>query len=72
MEESYNFPVFATQGGGLVREISTNPYRYEFVEKPDCSGLNVGDRMPEEWGIMPANFAAQKLIDEEESENLDE
>ena len=48
-EKSYNFPVWGTQGGGLVREVERGRDRYIFVEKPDCPGLDVGDFMPDEW-----------------------
>lgn len=63
-EREYNFPVFGTQGGGLVREVGPN--HYVFVEKPDCPGLDVGDVMPEEWGIAAANNAAVRLIEDEQ------
>ena len=66
MEREYNFPVFGTQGGGLVREIKTgNGYTYIFVEKPDCPGLDVGDTMPEQWDIIPANRQAREALGEE-------
>lgn len=55
--EKYGFPVWATQGGGLVRDVRGT---YIFVEQPDCPGLNVGDEMPEEWGIIPANNLARQ------------
>ena len=64
----YNFPVWGTQGGGLVREIGRD--RYIFVEKPDCPGLDVGDYMPEEWGIIPANQSAKDSIDQEVVDEL--
>lgn len=33
-EKTYNFPVFGTQGGGLVREIKTdNGYKYIFTAR---------------------------------------
>lgn len=70
-ERVYNFPVFASQGGGLVREVSKNPYRYIFVEKPDCPGLDVGDYMPDEWDIVPANQAARDLVNREQFDDLD-
>ncbi|OHA20743.1 MAG: hypothetical protein A2849_01665 [Candidatus Taylorbacteria bacterium RIFCSPHIGHO2_01_FULL_51_15] len=59
MEKEYGYPVWGTQGGGLVRQMGKN---YIFVEKPDCPGLDVGDFMPEEWGIIPANSSARKEI----------
>ncbi len=48
----YPFAVWGTQGGGLVRLINNH---YVFVEKPDCPGLDVGDELPREWDIAPAN-----------------
>jgi hypothetical protein len=63
----YNFPVWATQGGGLVREVSRNPYRYIFVEAPPKGmGLSVGDFMPEEWDLIPANKLARDIIEDEQ------
>ena len=56
MERKFNFPVWGTQGGGLVREVGNT---YFFVTKPDCPGLDVGDDMPEEWGVVPANELAR-------------
>lgn len=65
MESEYNFPVFATQGGGLVQEVAPNTY--QFVKAPPVGmGLNVGDFMPKEWGIHPANDAAMRVIEEEQ------
>ena len=69
MERTYNFPVYGTQGGGLVREVSKNPFKYIFVEKPDCPGLDVGDFMPEEWDLIPAN---QEARDEVNGEQFDD
>lgn len=57
MEREFRYPVYGTQGGGLVREVSG---KFIFVEKPDCPGLDVGDEMPEEWGIVPANHHARR------------
>ena len=54
-ERRYNFPVFGTQGGGLVREVRGV---YIFVTKPECPGLDVGDEMPTEWSIAAANDLA--------------
>lgn len=63
MEREYNFPVWGTQGGGLVREVGVN--KYIFVEKPNIPGLDVGDYMPEEWGIIPANSHARQDMENE-------
>ncbi|MBI4155793.1 MAG: hypothetical protein HY507_01000 [Candidatus Zambryskibacteria bacterium] len=68
-EKTYNFPVFGTQGGGLVREVSPN--KFIFVEKPDCPGLDVGDFMPEEWDYQPANHAAREVLDQEALDGFD-
>lgn len=66
-QKTYNFPVFGTQGGGLVRELKTQKgYKYIFVEAPDCPGLGVGDFMPEEWDIIPANRQAREAISDEQ------
>ena len=59
-EKSYNFPVWGTQGGGLVREVERGRDKYIFVEAPEsCHGLTVGDYMPDEWGIIPTNELAR-------------
>lgn len=62
MGRTYRFPVWGTQGGGLVREVHGT---YVFVKKPDCPGLDVGDEMPEEWGVIPANAAARREVEAE-------
>ncbi len=56
MAREYRYPVWGTQGGGLVREVGG---KFIFVEKPDCPGLDVGDEMPAEWGIASANEHAR-------------
>ncbi len=58
-ERVFGYPVWVTQGGGLVREIAE---KYYFVEKPDCPGLDVGDEMPGEWGVFPANDLAREEV----------
>jgi hypothetical protein len=72
-ERTYNFPVFAAQGGGLVREveIANRTYEYFFVEVPEGFMFAVGDKMPTEWDIVPANGAAQELISREQFDELD-
>ncbi len=68
MPSVYNYPVWGTQGGGLVREVSKDVYI--FVEKPDCPGLDVGDTMPAEWGIIAGNELASQEILREEQEGM--
>lgn len=63
MKRQYNYPVWGTQGGGLVRAVNGT---YIFVEKPDCPGLDVGDEMPEMWGIIPANNHARAEMEADE------
>ncbi len=62
----YNFPVFATQGGGLARQVGDSD-TFIFVEASDCPGLGVGDFVPKEWDLIPANRAASE--DEAAKEN---
>lgn len=62
IQKNYGYPVWATQGGGLVRESGSG---FVFIEKPDCLGLDVGDTMPDEWGLVPANDLASTETDEE-------
>ena len=56
MSRDYRYAVWGTQGGGLVREVQGT---FIFVEKPQCPGLDVGDEMPQEWDIIPANQQAR-------------
>lgn len=46
--KQYDFPVYGTQGGGLVK---FNVKCFTFVEKPYYPGFEVGDVMPDDWGI---------------------
>jgi len=58
-----NFPVYSTEFGGLVRETKE---AFIFLEKPKVSGYEIGDKMPWDWTLIPANEAAriEKAIDE--------
>ena len=69
MPREYNFPVFTTQGGGLVRVVRDT---FIFVEKPNCPGLDVGNEMPEEWGIQPANKLAREFMGTDLSNPLEQ
>jgi len=59
--EDYPYAVYGTQGGGLVRRVGDQCI---FVTKPKCSGFDVGDTMPEEWDIQPANALARAEMEE--------
>lgn len=60
-----NKPIFFTQGGGLVEEVVVGEV-YRFVEAPpSCPMFQIGDTMPAEWGIMPANVAARRLMEDD-------
>lgn len=61
VQSDYTYPVWGTQGGGLVREVNG---QHVFVTKPDCVAYNVGDTMPPEWGLIPANAAARDVVDQ--------
>lgn len=58
-EKTYDFAVWATQGGGLAREANG---AMVFITKPDCPGLDVGDLVPNEWDYQPWNGLAQKAM----------
>ncbi len=60
-ERVFKYAVWYTQGGGLVRRVGG---QHIFVEKPHPSvGLDVGDDMPEEWGLAPANDIAMQEME---------
>ncbi len=67
----YSYPVYGTQGGGLVRWDNDT---FIFVEKPDCPEFGVGDEMPKGWGVTPANEHARQAMNaaEEYNRGLDE
>ncbi len=62
----YSYPVYGTQGGGLVRWDNDT---FIFVEKPGCPGLGVGDEMPKGWGVTPANEHARQAMNAAEEYN---
>lgn len=50
-DEDIEGGVYATQGGGRATWDPLNS-RYVFTEKPGCPGLEVGDFVPELWGVI--------------------
>ena len=69
----YPYAVWVTQGGGLARRLHKGmalPGLFVFVEAPHSQSLGVGDYVPEEWGLEPANGLARDMeVDLEEGEN---
>jgi len=57
---TYDYPVWGTQGGGLAREVDGT---YVFVEAPpSIPSLEIGDEVPEEWDLIPANERAKMEV----------
>ena len=72
MAQEYDFPVYRTQGGGLVKEVDGKLVWVETPNSPAFAYMNVGDEMPEDWDITPANELARKeLIDDNVPEYSD-
>lgn len=55
--------LWATQGGGLAE---WNGETYIFVESPDWWPNAVGEEVPSEWGVIPANETARNEMLESE------
>ncbi len=68
--ESFDYPVFVSQGLALVREERQGDrVVHFFIEDPDpCFGLKNGDQVPEDWNwsYHPANQKARDLVDLEQ------
>ncbi|MDO8590191.1 MAG: hypothetical protein Q7R69_02870 [bacterium] len=62
---TYNFGIYGTQGGGLARKVGET---YIFVTKPDCPGLGIGDDVPREWDLVPAN--AQAVTEDDRDQRM--
>ncbi len=63
----YPFPVFHTQGGGLAKRSDPGSHSHSFVQAPDSStGLGVGDLVPAEWDLVPANEIAKNERNQED------
>ena len=69
MTTEYSFPVWGTQGGGLVKRDGDH---YVFVEPPaDFPEIKVGDKMHHEWGLAPANEYARAELEAEFPDDFD-
>jgi hypothetical protein len=56
-----DYPVYGTQGGGLARNVNGV---FIFIERPRGQPtLNVGDDVPVEWDMVPANQKARDEVD---------
>ena len=56
--EKLNYPVWRTQGNGLVRSTGG---RVVFIKPPNCLAFKSGDVMPADWKPAPANEKAREL-----------
>ena len=70
MKYKFNFVVYGTQGGGLVREVGDT---YIFVEAPpEGAGLGVGDELPAGWSIAHATGLYDPRLEYEDEEDYKE
>lgn len=65
--EQFPFPVYATQGGGLVKEIAGSGV-YRFVTDTGIPGYGIGETMPADWSTFPANRLAREMAKEQADE----
>lgn len=63
--EKSSKPVFLCQGQVYVEEVIPGKV-YLLLEDLDSCKLHVGDEMPPEWSILPANRVARDLLYEEQ------
>lgn len=63
--EAYTNPVFFCQGEVLVEEIVAGELYHLLEDLPSC-GLKIGDSMPREWDLIPANKAAKDALEREQ------
>lgn len=61
VEQEYTYPVYSTQGGGLVRFVGNHAV---FIVAPPWGSLGIGDYMPEEWDVIPDNDLARQGEDD--------
>lgn len=53
---NYEFPVYSTNAGGIACSIYGG---MRFIEAPNFSEFIIGDVVPEDWELSPANFLAK-------------
>ena len=59
MKTIFDSPIFATHGGGYAKKINGG---HEFVvSPPDFPDINVGDKVPLEWNLIPVGEYSEKL-----------
>lgn len=68
--EQYAKPVFLSQGLALVEEVVPGQV-YIFLEPVPSCGFEVGDTMPIEWDVVPANAAARRLVEDEPNDSFE-
>ena len=57
--ESYTNPLYRTNHGGLAHMTESGHGPMAFQEVPPGHGLEVGDVVPNNWKLIPANQAAR-------------
>jgi hypothetical protein len=60
---SCNFPVYATQGGGYATREGDQYLWLSGI--PPFVNAEIGDPIPDEWGVTSANDAASREAEEE-------
>ncbi len=57
--ESYTNPLYTTPHGGLAHMTEHGHGPMVFQEVPDMPDFKVGDAVPHDWELIPANQAAR-------------
>ena len=65
-----DLPIYATQGGGYATFVNGKPVWHADI--PDYITENVGDPIPEEWGLDAVNDAARREMDRDSELGFDD
>ena len=60
----FKTPVFFCQGEALCEEVVAGEV-YRLLEAIPACGLEIGDNIPKEWDLIPANEAARLVVMED-------
>jgi hypothetical protein len=58
--------IFSTYHNGFVRRVGD---RFFFIEKPNFPGIEVGDELPDDWELVPANEETLAAIERQIPDN---